>query len=295
MPTSPPTITPVPTPVPSTSDPANFDARADALLGWFPGGVDEIQAVADNVYDNAVEAHSDALAAAASQTGAEAAQELAIAATDYIATSTSSLDLTAGTKTVALVEAGKALEEGDEVALIYRANSSVRLYGAVASVVGQTLTVDVASGGIEGSGGPYSDWIVINAALLPQGATASEARALTSDKVALTPKSIKDAMEEVALTDASSISVDFSAGYNFGVTLGGNRTLANPSNMKVGQSGFIRVTQDATGSRTLAYGSYWDRPGGAPTLTTTAGAVDFLFYIVVSSTRIVYGLAKAPS
>jgi hypothetical protein len=91
----------------------------------------------------------------------------------------------------------------------------------------------------------------------------------------------------VALTDASSIATDLSLGNNFSVTLGGNRTLANPTNIVAGQSGIIVITQDGTGSRTLAYGSYFKFPAGtAPTLTTTASAVDVLAYYVESSTRI---------
>lgn len=91
----------------------------------------------------------------------------------------------------------------------------------------------------------------------------------------------------VALTDGSTITPDFSLGNNYSVTLGGNRTLANPTNLTAGQSGVIVITQDGTGSRTLAYGSYFKFPGGtAPTLTTTASAVDVLAYYVESSTRI---------
>jgi hypothetical protein len=91
----------------------------------------------------------------------------------------------------------------------------------------------------------------------------------------------------VALTDAATIAVDMSTGNNFSVTLGGNRTLGNPTNLTPGQSGIIYVTQDATGSRTLAYSSYWKFPGGtAPTLTTTAAAVDALVYTVRTSTSI---------
>ncbi len=90
-----------------------------------------------------------------------------------------------------------------------------------------------------------------------------------------------------ALTDGATITPDFSAANNYSVTLGGNRTLANPTNLTAGQSGVIVITQDGTGSRTLAYGSYWKFPGGtAPTLTTTASAVDALVYYVESTTRI---------
>ena len=91
----------------------------------------------------------------------------------------------------------------------------------------------------------------------------------------------------VALTDGATITPDFSAGNNFSVTLGGNRTLANPTNLTAGQGGAITVTQDGTGGRTLAFGSNWKFPGGtAPTLTTTAAAVDVIAYYVESASRI---------
>lgn len=89
------------------------------------------------------------------------------------------------------------------------------------------------------------------------------------------------------LTDGATITPDLSASCNFTVTLGGNRTLANPTGLVAGQSGSIFIVQDATGSRTLAYGSYWDFAAGtAPTLTTTANAVDRIDYIVRSTTSI---------
>ena len=84
-----------------------------------------------------------------------------------------------------------------------------------------------------------------------------------------------------ALTDGATITPDFAAANLFSVTLGGNRTLANPTNLVAGQSGSIFVTQDGTGSRTLAYGSYWDFISGtAPTLSTAANAVDRIDYVV---------------
>jgi hypothetical protein len=90
-----------------------------------------------------------------------------------------------------------------------------------------------------------------------------------------------------ALTDGATITPNFATANNFSVTLGGNRTLANPTNLTAGQSGAIAITQDGTGSRTLAFGSYWKFAGGtAPTLTTTASKVDVLVYYVESSTRI---------
>ena len=94
-------------------------------------------------------------------------------------------------------------------------------------------------------------------------------------------------MPPSTLTDATSIAVDLNDGNNFIVTLGGNRTLENPSNPTIGQTGQIYVIQDGSGSRTLAYGSYWKFSGGtAPTLTTDANAVDLLVYNVRAADKI---------
>ena len=90
-----------------------------------------------------------------------------------------------------------------------------------------------------------------------------------------------------ALTDGATITPDLAASNNFSVTLAGNRTLANPTNIVAGQSGSVFITQDGTGSRTLAFDSYWDFAGGtAPTLSTAASSVDRIDYVVRSATSI---------
>jgi hypothetical protein len=89
------------------------------------------------------------------------------------------------------------------------------------------------------------------------------------------------------LTDGATITPDFDANQNFSVTLGGNRTLANPSNIDAGQTGSIFVVQDGTGSRTLSFGTYWKFAGGtAPTLSTAVSVVDRIDYIVYTSIAI---------
>jgi len=82
------------------------------------------------------------------------------------------------------------------------------------------------------------------------------------------------------LTDASSIAWDVSSNQVSSVTLSGNRALANPTNLVDGATYILIVKQDATGSRTLSYGTAYKWPGGtAPTLTTTASAVDILTFV----------------
>ena len=95
------------------------------------------------------------------------------------------------------------------------------------------------------------------------------------------------------LTDAASIAVDFALGNNFLVTIGGNRTLAAPTNAVAGQTGQIYVIQDGTGSRTLSYNSvYQFVSGAAPTLSTGASDVDILVYSTRSATTIDAALLK---
>lgn len=90
------------------------------------------------------------------------------------------------------------------------------------------------------------------------------------------------------LTDAATVTIDFSKGNNFSLTLGGNRTLGNPSNAVAGQSGYIAITQDSTGSRTLSYSNNWlFASGSAPTLTVGAGKTDLLAYYAQTSTQII--------
>ena len=96
-----------------------------------------------------------------------------------------------------------------------------------------------------------------------------------------------------SLTDATNVSVGFANSQNFSLTLAGNRTLSNPTNCVTGQVGSIFIIQDGTGGRTLSYGTNWEFPAGtAPTLSTSAAAVDRLDYIVRTSTAIQANVSK---
>jgi len=89
------------------------------------------------------------------------------------------------------------------------------------------------------------------------------------------------------LTYGATVTPDFSTTNDFIITLTGNATLANPTNITVGAKGVFVINQDSTGARTFAYGTYFKFPSGvAPTLTTTPLAVDRIQYHVVDSTHI---------
>jgi hypothetical protein len=89
------------------------------------------------------------------------------------------------------------------------------------------------------------------------------------------------------LTDGASINWDTSLGSVATVTLGGNRAMAAPTNLKIG-SYILHVVQDGTGGRTLTWNSVFKWPAGvAPVLTTTGNRRD-LFSFVCDGTNL-YG------
>jgi len=94
--------------------------------------------------------------------------------------------------------------------------------------------------------------------------------------------------EVTTITSSSnSTALDLSGSNNFQITLGENSTVAQPTNQVAGQSGSIFVTQDGTGSRTLAYHADFKWAGGtAPTLSTAANSVDRIDYVVAAANKI---------
>lgn len=85
----------------------------------------------------------------------------------------------------------------------------------------------------------------------------------------------------VGLTDAANIAVNCNTTDIGTVTLGGNRTLTNPTGSPVdGQQLQLRVTQDGTGNRTLAFDTIYRFSSGLPQplLSTGAGALDYLLF-----------------
>lgn len=95
----------------------------------------------------------------------------------------------------------------------------------------------------------------------------------------------------LTLTDTTNIVVNAALADNFQVTLAGNRTLSNPSNITgtgLNNDGKIfrfRFVQDGTGNRTITLGTKYKTPGGAGiTLSTAAAAIDLAEFIYHQAT-----------
>ena len=91
--------------------------------------------------------------------------------------------------------------------------------------------------------------------------------------------SAKLAYSEATLTDGATINWNAETEDVCKVTLGGNRTLAAPTNGTTGQFISILVIQDSTGSRTLTWNAVYEFASDtAPTLTTTASLGDVFVF-----------------
>jgi len=83
----------------------------------------------------------------------------------------------------------------------------------------------------------------------------------------------------------STVTLNMNTSNYFSLTANGNITIANPSNTTAGQAGALFVT--ANGNYTTSFGSHWRFAGGtAPTMSTSAGKVDRIDYVVQTANTI---------
>ncbi len=189
------------------------------------------------------------------------------ASTDYTlpaATTRTRFEFTASSAVTARIVTGRFIS-GDTVLLIQAGTGSV----TVTAEAGVTLRT------VDGSAVTGKQWAVLE--LICLGSETFLLRPIRDSARLTGGNSFTGAQTVafVALTDAATIATDASLSNHFSVTLGGNRTLGNPTNMRDGGIYNWRIKQDGTGSRTLAYGSKFKWPGGtAPVLSTTANYID---------------------
>jgi hypothetical protein len=96
-----------------------------------------------------------------------------------------------------------------------------------------------------------------------------------------------------ALTDQATLATDAALGNYFRVTLGGNRTLGNPTNAVDGQKIMWELIQDGSGSRTITLDTKFALGTDitAVVLTTTLNKRDFLGVVYNSTADKFYVIA----
>lgn len=264
-------ITPLPTP-PSTDDPTNFDARADAFLGALPTFATEANALAVDVSDDAAQVAADAISIAA-------AALVAVDAAGFVATSTSTLTVNAGTKTIHFDAAKPKLAVATyQVAIVLASDNSIKMIGNVNTTDGSDdITATVVSSGVSGSGSYSGPWLIIAGAFLGTGATAQEMWAGVTDAAAVSPQSLRLAAAFQTLTEAEAVAGwnTSTKGFNAKVTLTANRVIGAPTNLQDGVTYTFQPIQGGSGSYTLSWNSIWDfGVAGVPVLSTTVGKQD---------------------
>lgn len=115
--------------------------------------------------------------------------------------------------------------------------------------------------------------------------TSSDGGQTLTERLRIDQNSVKSTYQfytgVATLTDGANIAWDLSAASAqcAVVTLAGNRTLDNPTNLKAGAMYILKVIQDGTGGRTLSWGStYKWTDGSDPVLSTAASAVDVFYF-----------------
>jgi len=121
----------------------------------------------------------------------------------------------------------------------------------------------------------------------PQAVDLTEAATLAGAESLSNKTLVNPAVPLVTLADDVSLSWNAANGSMARVTLGGNRTLAAPTNLKPGPY-YLFVTQDAVGSRTLNYGAEFVH-ASTPQLSSSPNATD-CFYYVSDGTKLYGGI-----
>jgi hypothetical protein len=160
-------------------------------------------------------------------------------------------------------------------------------------------TASIASGAILTGGGSataisgITPGTGVATALAAALSAAADIQAGTSGSKLVVPSALAGSGAIQTLTDGATVNWDMASGYNAKVTLGGNRTLAAPTNVTAGLTYQIWVIQDATGSRTLTWNAaYKFGTAGTPTLTTTANAIDLITCTAYAATPTLHCVAS---
>ena len=155
---------------------------------------------------------------------------------------------------------------------------------------GNVLTV---AGGVPAWAAPATSGTVtsIVAGTGLTGGTITSSGTIALDLTHVNAWSGQQYFAQQALTSGSSIAWNLNTQQSATLTLATNATLSNPTNQNGGGTYTLIITQDGTGSRTLAFGTAYFWPAGiAPILSTAAGAIDILTFI--SDGTNMYGVAQ---
>jgi len=123
---------------------------------------------------------------------------------------------------------------------------------------------------------------------VPTFATVAEVRAGKTAGKIIDPQTMADALAPVVITrTAAAAGMDFDSFINCNIPLDANVTLGPPSGGYPGKSGFLTLSQNATGGWLAALPSQYKLPDGGITQKTTANGKTRIPYVMGGSLEVV--------
>lgn len=257
-----------------TDQPVTFVTKVDAFVAWIVVFVGQLVAAVAWFVDRVTEVDGNTAAALA-------AAQAAVNATTLCDISSSNLSIGMTAKAFTLTKLTNTFTNTERARAFRKSDPTTFMEGPIsaASMGTNPQTMTITPDTVGGAGGPYSDWIVVDAGLVAiAAALAADIWAATTGLKAITPLALKNAVATGALTDASTVAWDIRVnGVNTTVTLGGNRTIGAPSNLYDNLDVELELVQDATGSRVPSFAGIWEwGSAGPPSLQTAAGKADIV-------------------
>ncbi|CAN5643341.1 hypothetical protein BH10PSE5_BH10PSE5_19540 [soil metagenome] len=253
----------------------------------------------------AAETIARAFSAGQSAAAASASAASALSAPGTNGTSAASLLIATGAKVFASTQAGKSWVTGMWVLAASQANPANFMVGQVTGYAGTALTLNVT---FIGGSGTFADWVLsvtapggafipstrnfTAAGLVTGGGNGTADRTFTvtaagaaevwggSDTTkAITAGAMGSAAIPQTLTDAATVNWNMASGFNAAVTLGGNRTIAAPTNPKRGFTYALEVLQPAAGGPWIPSlnAAFEFGAAGLPAFSAAANKRDVIF------------------
>lgn len=267
------------TDLPLSTDPVNFDERADQSWTELKQSIEDQNAENLKTYGNALEVFDAA-------EDISAAALVATNAAGLVGKMTGSLTHGAGTKAITLAAAKPELAvAGKQVAIVLESDPTIKMFGVIPASPAPTSTtfsVTVTSGGVfpTGGAGTLSGWKIIDAAFFGASSTAVDIWAGETEVAGITPKAQTDAWAPVPITWASTLVVNLKQGRRRQLSASASFTLGVPTNAKAGQGFYLDVLNTA-GSIVLALNAIWDTKNALlPVLKPDNGARNKIFCMI---------------
>lgn len=124
-------------------------------------------------------------------------------------------------------------------------------------------------------------------------ASAAEFMSNTASKL-LTAAGVWDAAVPVTIPFAATVNLDFATFINGKILATSNFSLGTPTRTKKGQMGILEITHSGAG-RTMTLSPAYFKAAAGFSLSTTAGAVDYVSYYVCDDGKVLLNVVKNPA